>query len=328
MKYITEQDVVSLVTMDEVVASLREILVKQSQGEAFNVPKALGVWGNGSSMHSLGSCVKEGGYAGFKNWLKTPTGGGSLYNLFDSESGKLLAIIEARALGMLRTAAITGLASQYLAPKHSSTMALIGTGIQAITQLLAIDSVMDLKEVKVFSPTEENRVSFVQRLGGKFKAKLQVANSLAEATDGAEIVTTITRASEPFLSAQHLNNVSLLNAVGAILPSKAEFEQSVFSMADLVVVDDIENARKGSKELREFYGVEAASWEGVSLLGDLINNNYEKQSEKLTIFKGMGMGLSDLAVATLVYQKALIDNIGVEMPDQTRENLLLKQITK
>ena len=83
-------------------------------------------------------------------------------------------------------------------------------------------------------------------------------------------MTLITRAVEPFVDAAQLADCRHLNAVGAILPAKAEFAQDVFERADRVVVDDLENARRGSRELRERYGVDAPSWPGVSRLSDVL----------------------------------------------------------
>ena len=92
--------------------------------------------------------------------------------------------------------------------------------------------------------------------------------------------------------------------MGAILPAKAEFAQDVFERADRVVVDDLENARRGSRELRERYGVDASSWPGVSRLSDVLAAGETRAPDaRLMLFKGMGMGLSDLAMATVVYEQ-------------------------
>ena len=102
------------------------------------------------------------------------------------------------------------------------------------------------------------------------------------------------------MDAAQLADCRHLNAVGAILPAKAEFAQDVFERADRVVVDDLENARRGSRELRERYGVDAPSWPGVSRLSDVLAAGETRAPDaRLTLFKGMGMGLSDLAMATV-----------------------------
>ncbi|WP_454674112.1 ornithine cyclodeaminase family protein [Achromobacter pestifer] len=327
LRYLTERDVVSVLNIHRAIDALQAMLVAQGNEQARNVPKSLATWGNGSSMHALGSVqTGEGGYAGFKTWVHTKQGGGSLFSLFDAESGTLRAIIEARALGMLRTAAISGVATRTLAPEDASCAALIGSGPQAVTQLAALAAVRNLRQVRVYSPTPEKRRAFVASVAGKYAFDIQESPSLEHALAGAQIVTLITRAAEPFVDAALLTDCRHLNAVGAILPAKAEFSQDVFARADSVVVDDLENARRGSRELRERYGSDGAPWQGVSVLSDLLAAGESRPEQaRLTIFKGMGMGLSDLAMARVVYEYAREHDLGVALPPQTRENLLLSQ---
>lgn len=323
--YLTEHDVVSVLDMPAAIDALQEMLINQSRETVRNVPKALATWGDGSSMHALGSVMTNGGYAGFKTWVHTKKSGGSIFSLFDSDSGKLLALIEARALGMMRTAAVSGVATRVLAPEDARVAALIGTGPQAVTQLAALAAVRDLSEVRVYSPTAEKRDAFVERLASRYAFTLRSCSSLDEALEGAPIVTTITRASEPFITAENIGDCRHLNAVGAILPAKAEVDQAVMQQADAIVVDDKENAVRGSREIRELYGTDLSTWTNVSILGDLLaNGNSRPADARLTIFKGMGMGLSDLAVAARVYAGAVEKGLGIALPAQTRENLLLK----
>ncbi|MBB1593195.1 ornithine cyclodeaminase family protein [Achromobacter sp. UMC46] len=327
LRYLTERDVVSVLDIHGAIDALQAMLVAQGNEQARNLPKALATWGDGSSMHALGSVqTGAGGYAGFKTWVHTKTGGGSLFSLFDASTGLLRAIIEARALGMLRTAAISGVATRALAPEGASHAALVGTGPQAVTQLAALAAVRPLRRVRVYSPTPEKRQAFVASVAGKYAFDIEASPSLEHALGGAEIVTLITRAVDPFVDAALLADCRHLNALGAILPAKAEFAQDVFERAGMVVVDDLENARRGSRELRERYGADGTPWPGVSVLGSLLASGQTRLADaRLTIFKGMGMGLSDLAMARVVYERARDQGLGVALPPQTRENLLLAQ---
>lgn len=327
LRYLTEADVVGVLDMPCAIDALSDTLAAQGRGEARNVPKALATWGDGSSMHALGSVITgEDGYCGFKTWVHTKQGGGSVFSLFDAARGTLLSVIEARALGMLRTAAITGLATRMLAPVTIKGAALIGTGPQAVTQLAALAAVRAPAIVRVYSPTLEKREAFARQAQGKYGFDVVAAASLDEALAGAEVVTLITRAETPFVGAAELRDCHHLNAVGAILPAKAEFRQDVFESADLVAVDDMENARRGSRELRERFGAGAEPWTGVSMLSDLLAQGGAMQrpaNARMTIFKGMGMGLSDLALARVVYRAAVERDLGHRLAPQTRENLLL-----
>jgi ornithine cyclodeaminase len=110
-------------------------------------------------------------------------------------------------------------------------------------------------------------------------------------------VTLMTRASEPVLGAGDLSAGAHLNAVGAILPANAEFDPRLLAAAQLTVVDNLENARRSSRELREHFGDD---WSRVRTLGDVVTGAVKRDDSTPapTIFKSLGMGLCDLAAAT------------------------------
>src|SRR3546814_11706123 len=89
------------------------------------MPKALGQYGERNAMHALGSMAPETGYVGFKTWTHTRHGAGTIFSLFDAERGTVLAVIAAAVLSQLRTAAISGVATRWMAREDADTMALI-----------------------------------------------------------------------------------------------------------------------------------------------------------------------------------------------------------
>jgi ornithine cyclodeaminase len=249
--WITEQDVVSLVALDDAIPALERGLRSLGQGQAFNVPKVLGTYGDGSSMHSLGSGAPDLGYVGFKNWVHTKRGATAVYVMFDAGDGRIAAIIEAAALGQLRTAAMTGVGTRWLAAPGADDMALIGTGAQSITQVAAINAVRPLRRVRVWSPTADKRKAFAATLAQHFSFRVVDAPTLEIAVKDAPIVTLVTRAKDPFLHASHLARGAHLNAVGAILPASAEFHQDVFDRVSAIGVDDVPSVQRASKEFIE-----------------------------------------------------------------------------
>ena len=120
---------------------------------------------------------------------------------------------------------------------------------------------------------------------------------MPDAVAGAGIVTLVTRAREPFFRPADLPARAHLNAVGAILPANAEFDPSLLDDVALTVVDNLENARRSSRELREHYGDD---WSAVHTLGEVVTGKVERSSAdgRPTVFKGLGMGLADLAAVT------------------------------
>lgn len=319
MLWLTEQEVVALVGLDDAIDALERGLLSLGQGHAFNVPKALGGWGDGSSMHSLGSGAPEMGYVGFKNWVHTKRGANALFTLFNAADGTIAAVIEAAALGQLRTAAMTGVGTRWLAQPGADDLALIGTGMQSITQVAAIHAVRPLRRVRVWSPTADKRRAFVEKLAAQFEFKVEEAATLEAATRDASIVTLVTRAKDPFLTASMLAPGTHLNAVGAILPANAEFAQNVFARVGLIAVDDVPNVKRASREFIERFGGESGDWSLVRPISDVIAQGAGRPATcDISLFKAMGMGLSDLSVAVMVLERARAQGSGRPLPHPVR----------
>ncbi|MFM1987135.1 MAG: ornithine cyclodeaminase Ocd [Pseudomonadota bacterium] len=315
-RWLTEADVVSLVTLDDAIVALERTAADAS---AFNVPKALAGYDDGSSMHSLGSAAPALGYAGFKTWIHTKRGATAVYSLFDSRNGGVRAMIEAGALGQLRTAAMTGLGTRWQAAEGVDDMGLVGTGFQALTQVAAVNAVRPLRRLRVFSPTPEKRRAFIDMVNRRFDLEVVEADSCAAALDGAPLVTIVTRAKDPFVSAAMLARGAHVNAVGAILPANAELLPDVLERAGSIVVDDVPNAQKASRELMDRFGGERG-WSAVRAIGDVIRSGRPARPEggDLSLFKSVGMGLSDLAVATMAFERAVERGLGRPIPAPQR----------
>ena len=309
--WITEQEVVSLVSLDEAIDALERGVRSLGAGDAFNVAKALGSYGDGSSMHSLGSGAPALGYVGFKNWVHTKRGATAVFVLFNAEDGSVAAVIEAASLGQLRTSAMTGLGTRWLAPAGANDMSLIGAGAQAITQVAAVNAVRPLRRLRIWSPTPEKRKAFAAKLAEEFDFEVVESPTLEAATRDASIVTLVTRAKEPFLTSKMLARGAHLNAVGAILPPNAEFEQEIFARVGIIAVDDIPNARRASRELIERFGAEESGWSAVQSLGAVIARGQGRPAGcDISLFKSMGMGISDLSVALMVVERARAQGAG------------------
>jgi len=315
--WLSEDDVVSLVSLKDALTVLEAGVRELGEGTAFNIPKALGNFHNASSLHSLGSVMLGAGVCGYKNWINTPNGAKAVFILFDANEGRLLAMMEASCLGQMRTSAMTALGTKWIANPEAREMALIGTGRQAMAQAAAVHLVQKLKRIRIWSPTAEKRHAFCKEIADRFDIEVVECRTLEEATEGAPIVTTVTRAREPFLKPSMLARGAHLNAVGAILPHSAELEQDVFSRVGFIGVDDVPNAQKASRELIDYFdkGEGRGNWNRVRPLGKIIINNERPPGDcDITLFKSMGMGISDLTVGALAYRRAIERGVGHAIP--------------
>lgn len=296
----TDVDVAAAVSMRSAVDALRNAFLAAYRDRAHPIAKTMRQWEDGtSSAHALGGIDLDSGFVGFKCWVNTPRGAHAVMTLFDAESGQLCATFAAAELGMLRTAATAALATDSLAAPDAEEMALLGTGRQAFHQVLALCAVRRIKHVHIWSPRPASRRDFSDRLASELDVKVTAHDTWAKAVSGIPIVTTVTRASVPFIEAGHLATGAHLNAVGAILPTNAELLPSVVQSSDLIVVDDLENARRASAELR----ILGDGLPGVSTLGALLaRDTCATASPRLTLYKGLGSGVADVAIAATAYR--------------------------
>jgi len=312
--WITEQDVVAALSLPEAIEALEKGLALEAAGSARNMAKTHQIWGGHHTLHAIGAVVEGAQIVGTKTWAHTAGGATPLVTLWNSDTGKLEAIIEAFALGQMRTGGISGVATARMAAENADELAIIGTGKQALTQVVAVAAVRKLKRIRVFSPTAENRRAFIARLEKLFPAiALVEATSVEDALKNAPIVTAVTRAREPVITARMLAEGTHFNAVGAITPEREEFTQDVFSRVDLIAVDMVDSVKALSAEFHKRFG--DGDWSSVRPLSDLVAAKSKRpEGADITLFKAMGMGLSDLALGIEILRRVRTSGGGRPIP--------------
>jgi ornithine cyclodeaminase len=310
--WITEGQVTSLLTLAEAIPALEHGLRLQAQGQAESMPKTMLQFGR-NNLHALGA--RLGDYVGTKTWAHTEGGTCPLLLLWSADDGQLAAVIEAFALGNLRTGGTTGVATDWLARPDAGVLAMAGTGKQAMSQVAAVLAVRQIRDVRVYSPTADSREAFAARIVDEFGGRgvrAVACASMTAACENADVVTLATRAREPFLDARMLAKGAHLNAIGAIAPDREEFRQDVFKRAAVVAVDDLSSVRNLSREFRTRYGED---WSAVQTLSQRIQGQARRPADAdITLFKAMGMGISDVALGIEVLRRARQQGVGRSMP--------------
>jgi alanine dehydrogenase len=268
------------------------------------MPKTYASW-DGGTMHAIGAVASSTGLAVTKIWAHTGGGATPLLAAWEVSTGRLMAVIQAFALGQLRTSAISGAATSALAAERCEVLAVIGSGKQAEGQIAAVAAVRDIKDIAIYSPSAEHRTAFAARIADRSGIATRAADSVAEAVDQADVVITVTRATEPFIATSMLANRVHINAVGAITPERAELEPAVVARARRIVADDVAAARRLSP--RE---LSAANAPHVLALGRALADDDRLDGDGVTIFKALGSGISDLAVAEMVLERASAEDVG------------------
>jgi alanine dehydrogenase len=317
--WISEAEVVSMMDIAGAIDALEQGLMAEARNEAQNMIKTHVEWDGGSTLHAIGAVFPVAGFCGTKVWSHTKNGATPMLVLFDSNDGSLKAVIEAFALGQMRTAAACGVATRWLAKPTAEEFAMIGTGKQAISQVAAILAVRPIRRIRVFSPDEDRRNRFVERLRSEFELETVAASSVREAVEGASIITLATRAKDPILSADMVERGAHINSVGAIVPSRAEVTSDVLSRSSRIVTDSVPQARKLSRELIDFLGSDDARWKTVHPLSTIVSERFPRsEADDLTLFKSLGVGISDLSLGIQLYRDAVSSQRGYKFSHPQR----------
>ncbi|MGB0577335.1 MAG: ornithine cyclodeaminase family protein [Alphaproteobacteria bacterium] len=318
--WITEADVTSMVSLPDAIGALERVLPLESQGKAQNMTKGHLMVADNDAMHVLGSSVAGEGICGFKNWINVRGKSETIIELFSMEDGANLAVIEATALGQMRTAAMTGVGTRRMAPAGADEMGIVGSGKQALPQVAACHAVRPLKKLHVFSRNPENRNRFADAVRAEFDFEVISCETLEDTTKDMPIVTIVTNSTVPFLTADMMAKGSHLNAMGAIVSARSEFTDDIFDRADLIAVDNLGTIKHLSAEfVAHFDGDDDSGWKNVRTISELINDDITRpDGADITLFKAMGMGLSDLSLAIDIYRRARSEGRGHPLPKRVK----------
>ena len=317
--WLTEAQVASLIGLADAIPALERTLAMEAKAEAANMAKTHLDFGAHNTLHAIGASVTGAGLAGAKTWCHTEGGAAPLLILWDAEDGALQAVVEAFALGQMRTGGISGLATKWLAAEDADEMACLGAGRQAATQVAAVHAVRPLKRLRVWSPTADNRERFAARMEREIGIAAEASASARACAKDAPIVTTVTLARAPFLEADMIAPGAHVNAVGAIVPQRVEFTGDVFARCGVVAVDTLTGVQGLSSEFRSHYGAGKASWDEVRPISAVIAAGRPRPPDAdVTLFKAMGMGLSDLAMGIEILARARERGLGQTLPERVR----------
>lgn len=205
----------------------------------------------------------------------------------------------AASLTAMRTGAVVGVATDLLADKDASHLALIGAGAQALDQVRAVHAVRPLRKLTVHSRTQAKAEALLEELSLELPGTaLDTASSAAAAVSSADVVCTATPATDPLFPAEALPERVHVNAIGSYLPGMRELPEELLTTCDLLVVDEVAAAMAEAGEI--IHAVQAGNLRVDQLveLGAVVGDPPVTRGR--TVFKSVGVGCQDWAVARLL----------------------------
>lgn len=314
LKLLSLSEVKQSITMTEAIDAMERAFIQLAQREA-NLPLRTGipVGENGLTL-TMPAYLSEEKILGLKVVSvfpdnvqhNKPSINGTIL-LLDATSGEPLMLMDAGYLTALRTGAISGLATKYFSRDLPSSVAIVGAGVQAITQLEAVAAVRQIEKVCVWSRSLESADTFAREVGAFYD--VHVCTQLSAALKNSDVICTATASTEPLLYLRDIQPHVHINAIGSHHPSMQEISAEVLQKA-VVVVDQMEAAMKEAGEIINAVEQQKIKKESVIEIGAWLRKKAPHVQEQLTVFKSVGLAIQDLAVAQVVYQNALKMNLG------------------
>jgi ornithine cyclodeaminase/alanine dehydrogenase-like protein (mu-crystallin family) len=232
--------------------------------------------------------------------------------LIDGERGNLKALMDAASITAIRTAAVSGVATDLLARRDATTLAVLGSGVQARTHIEAMLAVRRFTNVLVWSRNADHARALVAGVGPKRGVPLEVVPDAESAVRRADVICTVTASPKPVLHGEWLRPGSHVNAVGASLPTTRELDSDAVRRAR-VWVDRRESALNEAGDL--LVPIQEGVISADHILGEIGallsgHDHGRKNDTEITLFKSLGLAIEDLASAHYLHQRATDEQAG------------------
>jgi len=221
-------------------------------------------------------------------------------NVFDFESGKLIALMDAASITQIRTGAASGLATKYLSHKNSKYLCVFGTGVQAFSQIEAILEVRDISSIGIISTSYSKGFSFSKKIEKKFSIECRPLKCFDIPPNS--IICTATTSQLPLFSDPYVPNGCHINAIGSYKPSSREIPSDTV-VRGKIVVDDLKSCSLEAGDL--LIPEKEGKWSMGKIyceLGELVLGfaSPRENNKEITLFKSVGNVIQDLAIVNYI----------------------------
>jgi ornithine cyclodeaminase/alanine dehydrogenase-like protein (mu-crystallin family) len=307
-------EVEQLLPMAEALADLSAGRMHQPLRSVVRPPDAIGLMGlmpsyraGAQALYGLKAiCVFPGNTAIGKDAHQ-----GSVM-LFSAATGELLALLNASAITAIRTGAVSAVATRLLAREDAGDLAILGSGVQARSHLVAIACVRPIRRVRVASRSFEHARAFAEAYAPRYPFPIEPAASAEAAVRGADLIVTATTAAEPILRYEWIAPGAHINAVGSSIPTTREIDTATMANAALYV----DRRESTLNEAGDYLFAMRAGAIGpdhiCAEVGELLLSTQPGRSapNAITLFKSLGLAIEDLAAADYVYRQAQARGVG------------------
>jgi ornithine cyclodeaminase len=334
---LTESDVKAVLTMDDLIETMTAALKRFSTGGVVQPVRSVVVV-NEHAFFGVMPAYVRGGDAAAAGGSQAPSLGAKLVTVFESntaralpthlasialldpETGALRALMDGRYITEARTAAVSAVTSRLLARTGASSLAIIGSGVQARSHFEALSRVHHLRYVSVWSPTKAHRDAFVTNITSQTEVRLKsdftigTVDHPGEAIVGADLIVLATSSPTPVIESGWVKPGAHVMSVGACRPTQREMDPELVARARLFV-DSRASALVESGDV--VMGIQEGRFTAdhvIAEIGELVNGAPGRLTDSgVTIFKSLGLAVEDVTAADLAYRRAVERGIGMEL---------------
>ncbi len=299
MQHVTDSMIDALVSPAQAQAVLADAFAAFGRGEAAVQERERSEAG-GVKLSTLGAVIPGQGVAGAKIYTTIAGRFSFVILLFSAETGEPLASFDAAAITRLRTAACSVLAARHLARPDSAVLAVLGLGVQGLAHARQFAAAYPLQRLCVHSPHLTD--AQVQALQAECGVPV-LACSAAEAVAQADLVVTASRSRTPLFDGALLKPGTFIAAVGSSLPATRELDDTALARSSVVAVEWKPQSLREAGDL-VLADPAALPPSKVVELSDLILGRVpgRRSADQITIYKSVGVGLQDVALAGLAWR--------------------------
>ena len=319
LRILGSADIKALLPIADCIELMRTTMIAVSEGRARIPLRTVLPVSNGGLLGNMPGYLAEPECFGVKLlslFPGNPAAGLSshlgLVLLFEPKHGLPVALLDAAELTAIRTAAVSGLATQLLAREDAGDLAVLGSGEQARSHLAAMLAVRPLRRVRVWSRTADHAAAVAAEQSELRGFKVEVAASAEAAVAGADLICTVTGSPEPILRGDWIATGAHLNVVGASRIAAAEIDTAAVAKSRCFV-DFRQSAELEAGELRRALDAGAITADHVlGEIGEVAQGSVvgRRAADDITLFKSLGIAPEDLASAHYVLQRAEAEGVG------------------
>ena len=322
-RLLTERQVQSLLPMPDLIAAMESALAKFSAREVLQpVRSVLTVGPTKAYFGLMPAFVPSPASLGAKlvtvfgeNHKRDLPSHLATILLLDPETGALQAIMDGRYITEARTAAVSAVSTRFLARPDASTLAIIGSGVQARSHLEAYQLVRQLKQVRIWSPKARSREQFVEDMSGHVPVPIVAADTAEAAVRGADLIVLVTSSPTPVIDDAWVSAGAHVVCVGACRPNQQEMPPALVARSRLYVDSKAAAVVEAGDIVMNIAATLFDESHIRGEIGELVLGRIPGRgsADDVTVFKSLGMAVEDVVAADLVFRRASESGAGTEL---------------